>query len=62
MNAPMLNIGASKETILAARQTILDILKTDNEQETKRTALTTLSSICSVNNTTVKDCTFTSKP
>lgn len=58
----MLIIGASKETVVAAKQSIMEIIRCpDTEQETKRKALDALSTICSVNGTTITNCTFTGK-
>jgi hypothetical protein len=57
----MLYIGASAKAVKSARKTILGILSSCAEQETLRTALTTLSTLCGVNNSTIRDCTLTNK-
>jgi len=60
-STPMLVIGVPKETVIAARQAVMEILKCkDAEEKTKRAALVTFREICNVDHTTVTDCSFTS--
>ena len=54
----LLHIGVEKDTILAARQTIMAILNSKAEEATKREALRTLTKITSVNHTVVSGCSF----
>ena len=56
---PMIQVGASKDAVIAARRAIIDILKVHNvDQETKRTALNVLSQLCEVKNTNITHCNF----
>jgi hypothetical protein len=57
-SAPLLNIGANKETVVAARETILAILGSGAEQETLRTALVAFESVCSIKSATITNCVF----
>lgn len=57
----MLTIGVPKETVVAARQAIMEILKCkDAEQRTKRVALQVFKEVCEVRNVTVTNCIFKS--
>jgi hypothetical protein len=58
----MLNIGASKGAVDAARRAILDILRTPADQDTKRIALQALTSVCEVKNNIVSYCNFSASP
>lgn len=58
-NRPMVNVGASPESIMAARAAILDILKADADQSTKAVALNALVEVTGIKNTTITNCTFT---
>ena len=52
-------IGATKESVAEARAAIMDILRADGiDQNVKAHALTTLTTICAVNNTSVTGCSF----
>ena len=57
--AVMLNIGATQQGIIKARETILAILKSGQDQATIQVALETLTKITNVNNTSVTNCNFT---
>jgi hypothetical protein len=57
----MLSIGASVKAVKQARRTILKILQSGMEQETIRTALTTLGTLCNVSGVAIQNCAFTSK-
>lgn len=57
----MLNVGVSPQAINEARIAINEILLSDNDQDTKRTALACLSQLCEVKNTTIQNNTFTAK-
>jgi hypothetical protein len=58
----MLVIGVSKDAVREAREAIKMILTTPHiDNPTRLAALNTLSHLCSVNNTTVTDCTFTGR-
>ncbi len=54
----LLHIGVERDTVLAARQTIMAILNSKAEEATKRQALLTLTKITSVNHTAVSGCSF----
>ena len=56
----MLNVGHSPEAIAIARNAIVEILKCDATDGPKIAALNCLHTMCSVNNTTISNCTFTS--
>jgi len=59
MNA-MLILGATKESVTAARGAIIDIIEVPNvDSEVKIKALDVLSTLCAVNNATVQNCNFT---
>ena len=54
-----MHIGATKGSIAEARAAIMDILRADGaDQAVKAQALTTLTTICAVNNTSVTGCSF----
>lgn len=55
----MLTIGVSKETVVAARQAVMEILKCkDADQLTKQTALQVFRDVCEVRNVNVTGCSF----
>lgn len=56
--APMIHIGASRKSVKEARNAINDILESGAEEETKRAALTALSSMTQVTNTSISGCTL----
>lgn len=59
----MLNIGVSKDSILEAKKAILEIMIVDADlasSDVKIQALKTLHELCSVNGTSITDCTFSS--
>ena len=59
--APMLVIGVQRETVAAAREVLLDILRvTEAGDAAKIAACKTLKSLCSVTGTSVSNCCFTS--
>lgn len=62
MNKPMLSIGVPQATVQIARNTILDIIKSDNGQSVKLQALKTLATVCNVNNAIVSHNVFTNNP
>lgn len=51
-----INIGATRESVAEARKTIVEILASDAEEETKRAALTALSTLCAVTHTNLTGC------
>lgn len=53
-----IHVGASKETVVAAREAILDILNAQVENKTIRVALTAFVTVCEVKNTTIEGCTI----
>lgn len=54
--SPLIQVGVSAESIIEARQSILDILDCKHEQDTIRAALKAFTSICQVKNTTISNC------
>ena len=50
-----IQVGVSEEAVEAARAGIMEILAGGRDDKTTRLALRTLSSITSVNNTTIED-------
>lgn len=58
--SPMLHIGASLETVAAARAAVLDIVKAcgDPNSTVGVEALRTFSSLCQVTGTTISECIF----
>jgi hypothetical protein len=59
MTKALFVIGASKDSIREARETIKMILTVPNiDNPTRVVAIKALSTLCSVNNTTVSGCTF----
>jgi hypothetical protein len=54
-----INMGVTKDAVIEARAAIMDILKSDCEQDTKRTALTILGDLCAVKNCSVSGCNIT---
>ena len=59
-SAPVVSIGPSKEAIAEARAAIMAILSADVDESTKVCALNALHTICSVNNTSMSNCTISS--
>jgi hypothetical protein len=57
----MLEVGAPMRAVVEARRTILDILKSAAEEETKRQALQTLGQLCAVTHTSIQNCSFIAK-
>ena len=55
-NAPAIQVGASAEAVNAAREAITSILAARVDNKTMRAALAALSSVCSVNGTTLSGC------
>lgn len=56
-DAPMILIGASKESVTEARAAIMDILRCKEvTNQTKRSALQTLGGLCSVSHVTISGC------
>ena len=53
-----IQVGASKKAVESARAGIMEILNGGRDDKTTRLALRTLSSITSVNNTTISDSTI----
>ena len=60
-DAPMISIGAQRESVKEARDAIAMILDSDCDQDTKRHALSALSTLCNVNGTTISNCNLTGK-
>lgn len=58
MQQALLLIGVGKDAVVEARKTIMTIMETTADQETKRKALDTLTALCQTNNTTVTNCNF----
>ncbi len=56
----MLHIGASPETIAAARDAILAIVNAPAGDKVKSAALEAFATVCKVSNVVVQDSTFTS--
>lgn len=54
----MISVGASERAVEAARETVLSILSSAAEEKTKRTALETLTKLCSVQNTNISNNVF----
>lgn len=54
----LLTIGPEKDTIIAARAGIMDILKANVADAVQLAALEAFQRICAVSNTTVSDCNF----
>jgi len=59
MSEPIINIGASKEAVQAANDAIHSVLYAERSDQVTIVALETLSSICKVGDTTIRDCQFT---
>lgn len=57
----LMQVGVSKDAIIEARKSIIEILKCTADQDTKKIALQTLTQICKVENTTVSNCSFIHK-
>lgn len=60
MEAPMLNVGVQKDTVIEARVLIMSVLDSHNAEAVKIAALSAFGSVCQVNGTRVEGCTFTS--
>ena len=57
--AAMVHVGATKESVDAARSAILEIMRVkEADSPVKVEALKTLSTLCNVNGTTISDCDF----
>lgn len=54
----LLNIGPSREAIVAARAAVMEIVKAPCGDKVKCKALVALENICEVDNITVSDCVF----
>lgn len=54
-----IQIGASKDAVVAARNGIMDILATSHDQKTIRKALDVFRDICAVKGVNVSGCTIT---
>lgn len=50
-----INVGASKEVVIEARKSIIEILNSGAEQETLRCALLTYKDICAVSQTIISN-------
>lgn len=59
MSEPLLTLGASVEAIQAARNSIITILEAGRADNVTIEALSTLQELCSVKNTTIRNCHFT---
>jgi hypothetical protein len=55
----MINIGASKEAIIEAREAIIEILNSNKDNKTIQKALNVFRDICEVHDTNITGCTFT---
>ena len=62
MEKTLVQIGSSKETVVEARKSILDILQTNNDQDTKRIALQAFERVCSSNKNSFSNCSFIGSP
>lgn len=58
---PMLNIGATRESVLAARGVVMEIFGSPCSDELKVEALKTLRSICEIGPVTVSNNSFTAR-
>ena len=58
---PMVHIGASKDTVDAAKLALLAILTQPNAEQVKIEAIRCLSSLCKVENTTITGCSFSTE-
>jgi len=56
-----IQVGADKSTVIEARTAVLAILKTKVGEAVIIQALSTLTEICRVDNTTIQGCTFTNQ-
>jgi len=56
-----IQVGADKSTVIEARRAVLAILKTKVGEAVIIQALSTLTEICRVDNTTIQGCTFTNQ-
>jgi hypothetical protein len=54
-----IHIGASKESVVEAKSAIVLIMNSKNTDTVKCAALNCLSSLCSVGNTSITNCTIT---
>lgn len=61
MPQSFVNIGASEKTVQEAHKAIVDILKLARADKVAVVALRALKAACTVNNTTIHNCTFTGK-
>ena len=60
--APMMEIGPSKEAVVKIGGVILAILRSKQDQETMQTALRVLQKATTVKHVTVSGCNFTRNP
>ena len=60
--APMLNVGASVESVLAARDALLALLRSGADQPTIVEAIKAFCQVTSVNNVAVSNCVFNGGP
>lgn len=51
-----IKLGVDLPTVEAARETVLAILESSAEQETKRVALHVFQGLCGINNATISNC------
>lgn len=61
LDAPMIQIGASKDSVAAAGKAVMDILYSPAGSAEKIAALDTLGRICNVNGSTIQNCNFSTK-
>lgn len=55
----IINVGASEKSVLAAHKAVMDILNTRLAEAVLIEALRAFTGVCSVNNTTISNCTMT---
>jgi hypothetical protein len=60
-NSIGIQVGANKEAISEARKSIIDILKSGQDQSTIQVALESFTAVTQVNGTNVSGCTITVK-
>lgn len=61
MKNSLLYVGVNKDAIKEARAMIMSIITSNNSESVKIEALQAAKYICEVKNTTIQNCTFTSK-
>ncbi len=57
-NAPVIQIGVSKDSIVAAREAVIAIIKSDDNEAVRVEGIRCLASLCSVNGTTISNSTI----